>query len=320
MNSSKDEDKVVTSTHVISEDTRQSSLFSLAFTYVKELFGDKTAKAMNPSTSDTQATNSSPNIIPSNISVYNASQILHDSLKPNTVNANQTLESSVTPSHAFNDSSQMNAKNSAEAPMSSKSFNQLHQSDNGTIDLSHRSNPFQHHHHVDMVPLQSPGHLNHATIFTLRPTVPVETQKRVEEGPEYPYQEVNDTYWCVLTRSTYTNNTSRSFLIPLAGSPFIFVVYLYNHFTFSYLNNSRFFLAVQHQWTQKNCSNLVTRADDEDTERERHYISKIAMLPKSNETRVISFGLYGNQPRYTIGAIQNMELKKTYFPDWVDPL
>ena len=47
------------------------------------------------------------------------------------------------------------------------------------------------------------------------------------------------------------------------------------------------------------------------------YISKIALLAKSKENRVISFGLYGNLPRYTIGAIRNMELRSIYFPDWI---
>jgi len=32
--------------------------------------------------------------------------------------------------------------------------------------------------------------------------------------------------------------------------------------------------------------------------------------------RVISFSLYGNNPKYTIGAIRNSELKETYFPGW----
>jgi hypothetical protein len=32
--------------------------------------------------------------------------------------------------------------------------------------------------------------------------------------------------------------------------------------------------------------------------------------------RVISFSLYGNNPKYTIGAIRNSELKESFFPDW----
>ena len=32
--------------------------------------------------------------------------------------------------------------------------------------------------------------------------------------------------------------------------------------------------------------------------------------------RVISFSLYGNNPKYTIGAIKNSELKEIFFPDW----
>ncbi len=32
--------------------------------------------------------------------------------------------------------------------------------------------------------------------------------------------------------------------------------------------------------------------------------------------KVISFSLYGNNPKYTIGAIKNSQLKDTFFPDW----
>ena len=53
-----------------------------------------------------------------------------------------------------------------------------------------------------------------------------------------------------------------------------------------------------------------------DSEVEREYIEMINGLPKSNEKRVISFGLYGDDPRYTKGAIRNAELRDTYFPGW----
>lgn len=32
--------------------------------------------------------------------------------------------------------------------------------------------------------------------------------------------------------------------------------------------------------------------------------------------KVISFSLWGNNPKYTIGAVKNSELKKRFFPDW----
>ena len=35
-----------------------------------------------------------------------------------------------------------------------------------------------------------------------------------------------------------------------------------------------------------------------------------------NEKRVISFGLYGSNSKYTLGAIRNAELRDTYFPGW----
>eukprot|EP00604_Paraphysomonas_vestita_P001180 CAMPEP_0174822884 /NCGR_PEP_ID=MMETSP1107-20130205/19402_1 /TAXON_ID=36770 /ORGANISM="Paraphysomonas vestita, Strain GFlagA" /LENGTH=409 /DNA_ID=CAMNT_0016043229 /DNA_START=101 /DNA_END=1327 /DNA_ORIENTATION=- len=45
--------------------------------------------------------------------------------------------------------------------------------------------------------------------------------------------------------------------------------------------------------------------------------SKITSLPTSHEKRVISFGLYGNNTKYTGGAIENSKLAKTYFPGWI---
>lgn len=33
-------------------------------------------------------------------------------------------------------------------------------------------------------------------------------------------------------------------------------------------------------------------------------------------SKIIAFGLYGNQPKYTIGAIQNAELAPTIYPGW----
>lgn len=43
----------------------------------------------------------------------------------------------------------------------------------------------------------------------------------------------------------------------------------------------------------------------------------IATYPLSSEKRVISFGLYGANEKYTTGAIRNAELVKTYFPGWI---
>jgi hypothetical protein len=41
---------------------------------------------------------------------------------------------------------------------------------------------------------------------------------------------------------------------------------------------------------------------------------QIHALPPSNEKRVISYGLYGKNPKYTRGAIRNAELVDSYFP------
>ena len=33
--------------------------------------------------------------------------------------------------------------------------------------------------------------------------------------------------------------------------------------------------------------------------------------------KIISFSLWGDNPKYTIGAIKNVELSKTIYPDWI---
>ena len=43
----------------------------------------------------------------------------------------------------------------------------------------------------------------------------------------------------------------------------------------------------------------------------------IQSFKKSFEKRVISFGLYGRNPKYTMGAIKNTELVSDYFPGWI---
>ena len=45
-------------------------------------------------------------------------------------------------------------------------------------------------------------------------------------------------------------------------------------------------------------------------------LSAIERMPRSNETRVISYGLYGSKPKYLIGAIRNAQLVKVFYPGW----
>ncbi len=33
--------------------------------------------------------------------------------------------------------------------------------------------------------------------------------------------------------------------------------------------------------------------------------------------KIISFSLWGDNPKYTIGAIENAKLAKTIYPDWI---
>lgn len=52
----------------------------------------------------------------------------------------------------------------------------------------------------------------------------------------------------------------------------------------------------------------------ETIEQDKEYVKLIQSYPTSTEKRVISFGLYGGKPKYTVGAIRNAELASTYFP------
>lgn len=55
-----------------------------------------------------------------------------------------------------------------------------------------------------------------------------------------------------------------------------------------------------------------------DSAKERMYINQIHSLPPVpiGKKFVISYGLYGDDPKYIIGAIRNAELAPTYFPGW----
>jgi hypothetical protein len=76
---------------------------------------------------------------------------------------------------------------------------------------------------------------------------------------------------------------------------------------FEYLNESLVEIAIEKE----------AREEKEAAEMDTKYIQTIQNFPKSNEKRVISFGLYGSKPKYTIGAIHNVDAAKLYFPGWV---
>jgi len=71
------------------------------------------------------------------------------------------------------------------------------------------------------------------------------------------------------------------------------------------------------KWNANNCPAVCMAADEWERQKEDLYIKLIASLPKSAEKRVISFSLYGANPKYVQGAIRNAEMKDTYFPGWV---
>jgi hypothetical protein len=57
-----------------------------------------------------------------------------------------------------------------------------------------------------------------------------------------------------------------------------------------------------------------------ESSREREYVNQIHALPpisvSGDRKSVIAFSLYGNNPKYVQGAIENAKLKDTYFPGW----
>jgi hypothetical protein len=48
-----------------------------------------------------------------------------------------------------------------------------------------------------------------------------------------------------------------------------------------------------------------------------HQLAAPKKKMKMIEKRVISFGLYGSDPKYISGALRNVQLAATYFPGWV---
>ena len=45
-------------------------------------------------------------------------------------------------------------------------------------------------------------------------------------------------------------------------------------------------------------------------------LSRITSLGASNEVRVIAYGLYGGDARYTVGVLRNAQLAPLVYPGW----
>ena len=52
------------------------------------------------------------------------------------------------------------------------------------------------------------------------------------------------------------------------------------------------------------------KEEKEAAEQNKKYLEIIQKYPSSSEKRVISYGLYGSNPKYTTGAIKNAQLAK----------
>ena len=52
------------------------------------------------------------------------------------------------------------------------------------------------------------------------------------------------------------------------------------------------------------------KEEREAAEQNKKYLEVIQKYPSSSEKRVISYGLYGSNPKYTTGAIKNAQLAK----------
>ena len=75
---------------------------------------------------------------------------------------------------------------------------------------------------------------------------------------------------------------------------------------FQYVNETEVLASIKHEEDE------IKEAAEDDLK----YIDYISKLPSSTENRYISFGLYGNNLRYTGGALENAKLAKVYFPGW----
>lgn len=126
----------------------------------------------------------------------------------------------------------------------------------------------------------------------------------------------------------YTQMLRRTMIFLLCGLLFIFFTITFTN-EFKAINSN--FLATFSNLPPLplNTSNVgVARFKEEEIEKnytvmkymdggkERNYIERIHALPKRDEKSVISFGLYGTDPKYVTGAIRNAELRDTYFPGW----
>lgn len=78
---------------------------------------------------------------------------------------------------------------------------------------------------------------------------------------------------------------------------------------YEFVNASLVAAAVQHEAEEE-------REAQEQDEKEVVLIKSFP-LPAAGEKWVISFGLYGSNPKYTEGAVRNVQAAKVYFPGWV---
>ena len=48
-----------------------------------------------------------------------------------------------------------------------------------------------------------------------------------------------------------------------------------------------------------------------------YFFEKISSLKKEENKKIISFSLYGDDVKYSLGAIRNVEFAKKYYPGWI---
>jgi hypothetical protein len=69
-------------------------------------------------------------------------------------------------------------------------------------------------------------------------------------------------------------------------------------------------------WNNYNCDKVCKESDRIESGKDEEYVRMIAQFPTSTEKRVISFGVYGSDSKYTQGAIRNAQLAARYFPGY----
>jgi len=162
------------------------------------------------------------------------------------------------------------------------------------VFFDHRANPFQHQQ-VDRINVKDKIHLNHATTFVLKNDKSQYLQSD-NLNNQNPSKDSPDD------KSNNINQNSYSYTV-LQNLPEITIderilYWCYGKRIENVYNNSLSYKENQVLWDKLNCENLLNISDSLEAQKEEVYIKQIRSIPNnSDEKRVISIGLYGNNTK-----------------------